>query len=120
MNTEQERAFIEWRTNHDPRKYPAERDAFMAGWDAGRAALQSQDAEDDFIDGVLLGLQVITGAGNAGSAEHNELMRSAGVDLVVRRAIEQEMWELAGLDRNQISITARRRIEGERNARSLD
>lgn len=46
MNTEQERAFIEWRTNHDPRKYPAERDAFMAGWDAGRAALQSQDCED--------------------------------------------------------------------------
>ncbi len=46
MNTEQERAFIEWRTNHDPRKYPAERDAFMAGWDAGRAALQSQDKED--------------------------------------------------------------------------
>jgi len=44
MNTEQERAFIEWRTNHDPRKYPAERDAFMAGWDAGRAALQAQPA----------------------------------------------------------------------------
>lgn len=42
MNTEQDRAFIEWRTNHDPRKYPAERDAFIAGWDAGRAALQSQ------------------------------------------------------------------------------
>lgn len=83
-------------------------------------AMQSQDRVDAFTDGVLLGLQVITGAGNAGSSDHDELMRSAGVDLVVRRAIEQEMWELAGLDRNQISITARRRIEGERDARSLD
>lgn len=78
-----------------------------------RAALQSQDREDAFTDGVLLGLQVITGAGNAGSADHDELMRSAGVDRVVRRAIEQEMWELAGLDRNQISIKARLRIEVE-------
>ncbi|MFT0533999.1 hypothetical protein ACMHYJ_14395 [Castellaniella hirudinis] len=34
MITEQDRAFIVWRDNHDPRKYPAERDAFKAGWSA--------------------------------------------------------------------------------------
>lgn len=39
MNTEQMSAFITWRANHDPRKYPAERDAFEAGW---LAAQQSQ------------------------------------------------------------------------------
>lgn len=129
MNTERERADFEaWAADKWPGadfspdqnncgivvferyKHPKLQAAWEA-YQAGRSALQSQAREGAFLDGVLLGLQVIAGFGNAGSADHDELLRSTGVDLVVRRAIEQEMWELAGLDRNQISIKARRRIE---------
>ncbi len=43
MSEKQERAFAAWQRAQDPRTYPAERQAFEAGW---AAALQSQDRED--------------------------------------------------------------------------
>lgn len=58
----------------------------------------SQDREDGFSDGVLLALQMMTDAGDAGSHLHFELIETAGLEKIVRRALQEEMWELAGLD----------------------
>src|SRR5690606_7827163 len=89
-------------------------------YQAGRAAMQSQDREDGFSDGVLLALQMMTDAGDAGSHLHFELIETAGLEKIVRRALQEGMWELAGLDA-PMSQSAReaidraRRIVGEWN-----
>lgn len=83
------------------------------GWREGRAALQSQEREDGFSDGVLLALQMMTSAGYAGSHLHFELIKTAGLEKIVRRALQEEMWELAGLDA-PMSQSAREAIDHAR------
>ena len=83
-----------------------------------RAALQSQDREDGFSDGVLLALQMMAAAGDAGSHLYCELIETAGLNSIVRRALQEGMWELAGLndpmsDRMREAINHARRVEGE-------
>src|SRR5690606_23209244 len=105
MNTEQERADFEaWLVvsfpgirieRLDDQRYVSLEAHFMfEAYQAGRAALQSQDREDGFSDGVLLALQMMTDAGDAGSHLHFELIKTAGLEKIVRRALQEGMWEL--------------------------
>lgn len=79
-------------------------------------ALQSQGREDGFSDGVLLALQMVTASGDAGSHLYCELIETAGLNSIVRRALQEGMWELAGLnapmsDRMREAIDNTRRVE---------
>lgn len=94
-----------------------DRESAIAAWNR-RAALQSQDREDSFSDGVLLALQMITAAGDAGSHLHFDLIKTAGLEKIVRRAMQEGMWGLAGLDAPMSNsareaINRARRVEGE-------
>jgi hypothetical protein len=74
----------------------------IMGWpeDAGAAALAR---DTGFSDGVILALQVMASAGNAGSASYEELLRAAGAEQVGARAKAEGMWKLAGLDRSSLA-----------------
>ena len=70
--------------------------------DIEQAILQSPEIQamwdDGFTDGVLLALQMMTANGDAGSHLHTELIEAAGLECVVRRAAQEGMTEMAGLD----------------------
>lgn len=53
--------------------------------------------EDAFHDGVLLALQVISAAGDCGSATYEELVGACGLDNLVKRARSEGMMRLTGL-----------------------
>lgn len=73
------------------------------------AAPQASEAvrNDGFSDGVITALEVMTAHGDWGGTAYCELLQAAGLEAVVRRAIDQETWESAGLDRTPMAIECR-------------
>lgn len=111
-------------------------DGYDEGWakclEACKAALaaQAQEAapaaqgepsgarDEGFNCGVCLALQVITGCGNVGNNEWDELLKSAGREQIEYHAkhVDPDMWELAGFahierqeqaDRDELEDAAR-------------
>lgn len=73
------------------------------------AAPQASEAvrNDGFSDGVITALEVMTSHGDWGSTAYCELLQAAGLEAVVRRAINEETWETAGLDRTPMAVECR-------------
>jgi len=89
------------------------------------AAPQASEAvrNDGFSDGVITALEVMTSHGDWGSTAYCELLQAAGLEAVVRRAINEETWETAGLDRTPMAVECRAALsptqpteQGERDA----
>lgn len=57
----------------------------------------SRARDEGFSDGVILALQIMTGAGDMGSADYEELLGTAGAAKVYRRAKSEGMLRLSGL-----------------------
>ncbi|MBD9434196.1 hypothetical protein IB257_30025 [Achromobacter sp. ACM03] len=81
----------------------------------GSAAPQASEAvrNDGFSDGVITALEVMTSHGDWGSTAYCELLQAAGLEAVVRRAIGQETWETAGLDRTPMAIECRAALSAQ-------
>lgn len=60
-------------------------------------AVRAVDVDAAFSDGVILALQVMTGAGDMGGPDYEELLNAAGAVKVYRRAEAEGMLELSGL-----------------------
>ena len=86
-----------------------------------QAVLQSPEVQsmrdDGFTDGVLLALQMITANGDAGSHLHTELIETAGLECVVRRAAQEGMTEAAGLN-TPMSENVRAKIDAAMEQKS--
>ena len=65
--------------------------------DCATPAVRAVDVDAAFSDGVILALQVMTGAGDMGGPDYEELLNAAGAVKVYRRAEAEGMLELSGL-----------------------
>lgn len=54
--------------------------------------------DDGFVDGVLLALQLLTTNWEAGSSTYVSLLKTAGLERVVQRAVQRDMFETVGLN----------------------
>lgn len=82
------------------------------------AAPQASEAvrNDGFSDGVITALEVMTAHGDWGGTAYCELLQAAGLEAVVRRAIDQETWESAGLDRTPMAAECRAALSAQPGA----
>ncbi len=68
------------------------------------------DTDNAFYDGVILGLQVMNAAGDCGDTSYVELLNSAGLDQVVKRARAEGMMRLSGLDKHMRYLTRQAKV----------